>query len=533
MWHRLSLQTRILLGYGVGLLIMSGLVALLLIRLEQINSAMLSLNGNSAAEAQIGARLAGQAALVQQAVNRYLQQPQEIYRQQASQALDAFKAEIAQQRLMLTSSAQQARAADLAAQLASYHDTFLALDMLLHAQITYRFDTSRWITQSGALTNRFVYSELSNQSTDKLNTLITAQSNLQSAAITASRMVAEQNPELADLTFASLKLARARLQGLVPDTHGDITLRDAVQAATSAISATGQLADNLEALRQLRSTQLVERSGALQQSADAIAQSALVSLTEASTDLERQMRETEQGAVIALLGVLVVTVLMGIQLSRTLTKPLNDLMAATVRINQGVYDHVVAGREGGEVGRLVSAFNQMTATLCQQRAEVAQQHALISERNSELERTLERLETATTQRETLASTVQSLSVPVIPILEHVIVVPLVGELDSARAELLQQRLLEGVVSQHAQIAILDITGIAMIDSMGATWLLRAASAVDLLGARTILAGTSPEAAQALVASGADLSRLHTTMDLRAAVEYALRRVSASRHAARR
>jgi len=69
--------------------------------------------------------------------------------------------------------------------------------------------------------------------------------------------------------------------------------------------------------------------------------------------------------------------------------------------------------------------------------------------------------------------------------------------------------------------------------VGATWLLRAASAVDLLGARTILAGTSPEAAQALVASGADLSRLHTTMDLRAAVEYALRRVSASRHAARR
>src|SRR6266545_66120 len=453
MWHRLSLRTRILLGYGVGLLILSGLVALLLIRLEQINTTMVSLNGNSAAEAQIGARLAGQAALVQQAVNRYFQQPQEIYRQQAEQALDAFKAEIAQQRLMLTSGAQQARAADLASR-------------------------------------------------------------------------------LADLAFASLKLAQARLRGLMLDSHGDITLDDALEATTLEITATGQLADNLKAMRQLRSTQLVERSDALQRSADAIAQGALATLTEATADLEREMRNTEQAAVIALLGALAVTVLMGIQLARTLTKPLNDLVAATGRINQGDYDQPVVEREGGEVGRLVIAFNQMTATLRQQRAEVTQQHALMSERNCELEQTLNRLQRATAERETLASTVQSLSVPVIPILEQVIVVPLVGELDHDRAQLLLQRLLAGVVSQRARMVILDITGLAMIDSLGATWLLRAASAIELLGARTILAGTSPEVAQALVASGADLSHLHTSIDLRAAVEFALRRVDVGGHTAR-
>src|SRR5262250_3141516 len=129
-------------------------------------------------------------------------------------------------------------------------------------------------------------------------------------------MVAEQNPDLVDLAAASLKLAQARLQGLVLDSRGDITLRDALQAATSAISATNQLADNLKVVRQLRSTQLVERSDALQQSADAIAQGALATLTEATADLERQMHETQQEAVIALLGALAVTVLMGIQLSR-------------------------------------------------------------------------------------------------------------------------------------------------------------------------------------------------------------------------
>ena len=523
MWYRLSLRARILLGYGAGLLVMSGLVALLIVRLEQINAQIVGLNASSATEAQIGAQLAGHAALVQQAVNRYLQQPQDTYRQQATRALDDFKAEIASQQQMLATPEQQARAANLEQALAAYDATFRTLDALLGAQNGYRFDTSRYILGTSALTNRFISDEISNATPGRLKDLVTTQSNLQSAAAATSRMIAEQDAQIADLALASLKLAQRRLQNIA-DASGDLSARDALASATSAISATDQLAKNLTALSQIRTTHLADRSRALQQSADAIAQGALSSLTEATSDLEYQLRLTEQHAAIALLVALVITTLLGIRLAQALTKPLNDLVGATERINQGDYDQPVAEREGGEVGRLVGAFNQMTATLRQQRGEVAQQQALMSERNHELEQALDRLQAANAEREKLVSTVNALSVPVIPIMEQVIVVPLVGELDQQRAKLLLQRLLDGVVAQRARVAILDITGVAMIDASGASWLLQAARAVELLGARTILAGTSPEVAQALVASGADLSRLWTTIDLRAAIEFAVRRL---------
>ena len=525
MWHHLSLRTRILLGYGAGLVIMAALVALLLVRLEQINDQIRSLNATSAAEAEVGAQLASRAALVQQAVNRFLQQPQAQNRQQAAQVLDAFKSEITRQRGMLTSAQQQARIDDLALQIAAYDDTFRTLDGLLNDQITYRFDTTRWILQSSALTNRFIYAELSKQSTDRLNTLITTQSNLQSAAAATSRMVAEQNPQLVDLALASLRLAKERLQGLEIASTNELSLHDAALSTTSAMSATQQLAENLTAMHTIRSTRLVERSDALQGSADAIARGALAALTQATAELEQQLRDTEQAAVIALLAALAATVLMGLRLSRALTKPLDDLVVATGRINQGDYEQPVAERAGGEIGRLVAAFNQMTATLRQQRVEVVNQQSAVAERNRELEQTLERLQAATTERAALVSTIQALSVPVIPILDRVIVVPLVGELDGARAQLLLARLLDGVVAQRARMAILDITGVAMIDAAGARWLLQAASAVELLGARVILAGTRPEVAQALVASGADLSHLRAAIDLRAAIEYVSRRMT--------
>jgi anti-anti-sigma factor len=531
MWQRLSLRTQILLGYGAGLLIMAGMVALLLIHLEQINRAMVGLNTSTSAEAAVGVRLAGQAALAQQAVNRYLQQPQNNNRMLANQSLEALTSAIAEQRPRLTSAMQQAQAQDLANQLARYDDTFHDLDVLLNAQVERRFEVSRHITQADSLTTRFIYGELANSAPANLKTLISTQNNLQSAAITASRMVAEQNPQLADLALASLKLAQTRLKGLVIDTNSDITLRNALDSVTQAISSTGQLATNLAALEQTRTTQLVERSGALQQSADAIAEGALATLTAATTDLQRQMRTTEQVAVAALLAALIVTIGMGIQLARALTRPLDDLVAATERINEGDYERLVGARAGGEVGRLIDAFNQMTATLRQQRAEVGRQQAAMAERHCELEQALRQLREAAEERASLVSTVHALSVPVIPILEHVIVVPLVGELDAERAHLLLQRLLDGVVAQRARLAILDITGVALIDAEGADWLLRAASAAGLVGARTVLAGTSPEVAQALVASGADLSHLHTSMDLRAAVEYALRAAPAPRRRA--
>jgi rsbT co-antagonist protein RsbR len=131
------------------------------------------------------------------------------------------------------------------------------------------------------------------------------------------------------------------------------------------------------------------------------------------------------------------------------------------------------------------------------------------------------LREATAAREALVVAVRASSVPVVPILEGVIVLPLVGEIDAERAEVLTQRLLDGVTTQRARIVILDITGVPFVDAALAAWVVRAATAGELLGARCVLVGVSPEVAQALVMSGADLGRLVTRADLRAGVEYAM------------
>ena len=114
---------------------------------------------------------------------------------------------------------------------------------------------------------------------------------------------------------------------------------------------------------------------------------------------------------------------------------------------------------------------------------------------------------------------------VVSILEHVVVLPLVGELDARRGHLLLERLLAGVSEQRARIAILDVTGVPFVDGEVIDWLMRASAAASLLGAQCVLVGISPEVAQALVAIGANLDRLITRADVRSGVEYAMRRLN--------
>lgn len=116
---------------------------------------------------------------------------------------------------------------------------------------------------------------------------------------------------------------------------------------------------------------------------------------------------------------------------------------------------------------------------------------------------------------------RELSTPLIPIAEGVVVMPLIGSLDSARAQQVIETLLEGVATSHAAVAILDITGVAVVDTQVANALLRAAQAVRLLGARVVLTGIKPEVAQTLVNLGADMSSIVTRSSLQSGIAYAL------------
>lgn len=118
---------------------------------------------------------------------------------------------------------------------------------------------------------------------------------------------------------------------------------------------------------------------------------------------------------------------------------------------------------------------------------------------------------------------RELSTPIIPLTDGVIVMPLIGSIDSARAQQVIETLLEGVGRYHARFAILDITGVQIVDSQIANALIHAAQAVRLLGAHVILTGIRPEVAQILVGLGIDLSTLITRASLQSGVEFAMSR----------
>lgn len=125
-----------------------------------------------------------------------------------------------------------------------------------------------------------------------------------------------------------------------------------------------------------------------------------------------------------------------------------------------------------------------------------------------------------------AAALLELSTPLIPITDEVLVMPLIGVVDSRRAAQVLDTLLQGIADRQARAAILDITGVAVVDTKVADALIRTARAVELLGAEVVLTGIRPDVAQTLVALGADLGGLVTRGTLQAGIRYALRRQAA-------
>jgi rsbT co-antagonist protein RsbR len=119
------------------------------------------------------------------------------------------------------------------------------------------------------------------------------------------------------------------------------------------------------------------------------------------------------------------------------------------------------------------------------------------------------------------SALRELSTPLIPISDAVVIMPLIGTIDSGRAQQVMETLLEGVAQHQAELAILDITGVSLVDTQVAQGLVRAAQAVRLLGAKVILTGIQPQIAQTLVHLGVDLSDIQTQGSLQAGIAAAL------------
>lgn len=114
----------------------------------------------------------------------------------------------------------------------------------------------------------------------------------------------------------------------------------------------------------------------------------------------------------------------------------------------------------------------------------------------------------------------SLSTPVLQIRDEILVLPLIGTIDSERAEQILEELLKRIVELTASVVIIDLTGVPVIDSLVANHMIKTVQAAKMLGADTIITGISPVNAQTLAGLGVDLSMLITKNNLRAGLWHA-------------
>ncbi|HNP72486.1 MAG TPA: STAS domain-containing protein [Kouleothrix sp.] len=183
---------------------------------------------------------------------------------------------------------------------------------------------------------------------------------------------------------------------------------------------------------------------------------------------------------------------------------------------------VVAGAAGTTpeaIGQVSCYFNRVVEAL------VAADAAELSRQRADMERAY--INATNQQREQealLRSTISELSTPIIPVYPGVLVLPLVGAVDSRRATEITERLLESIAAYQAEFVIMDVTGVPVIDTSTANHLLMTTRAAGLLGSQVILVGIGAEIAQTIVHIGIELRGLVTLANLQAGIAYALGRI---------
>lgn len=175
----------------------------------------------------------------------------------------------------------------------------------------------------------------------------------------------------------------------------------------------------------------------------------------------------------------------------------------------------------------VWAFLDQIMSAQQQALQLADQRAVEAETARHVaESAKHEVEQRAAEQQRLLELVAVLELPILQIDDQVLLAPLVGNLDSRRAEQLRSRVLETVAAKRAHTVIIDITGITLIDTAVSKALIDTAAAIRLLGARTIISGIRPAVAQTLVHLNIGLNEIATAPNPEAALALARRPVVA-------
>ena len=118
--------------------------------------------------------------------------------------------------------------------------------------------------------------------------------------------------------------------------------------------------------------------------------------------------------------------------------------------------------------------------------------------------------------------IRELSTPVLPFREGMLLLPIIGQIDSQRARQLTEHLLMSIRANRAKVVVIDITGVATVDSRVANHLVQTVDAARLMGTKVVFSGISPEIALTIVTLGIDLGPVYTVGDLQNGIEHAER-----------
>lgn len=203
-------------------------------------------------------------------------------------------------------------------------------------------------------------------------------------------------------------------------------------------------------------------------------------------------------------------------------QPIEDLEArlkraeaVLTRVADGDFDQSIdIGRTEDALSSLEMGINFLILDLRAMVDSSALQEQRLRKQAEDLERKLHKIE----EQE---AAIRELSTPVIEVWDDVLVLPIVGILDTKRSVDLMNSLLETIVRTQSKNVIIDITGVEVVDTKTADYLLKVVRAARLLGARGVLTGLGPAVAQTLVDIGADLTEVTTLRNLKEGLKHCL------------
>ncbi|MFV0889152.1 PAS domain-containing protein [Metapseudomonas otitidis] len=149
------------------------------------------------------------------------------------------------------------------------------------------------------------------------------------------------------------------------------------------------------------------------------------------------------------------------------------------------------------------------------------------EQNRRLKQAMEEAEEAARVREELHQSLQEMSTPVTPIWDGILLLPLVGIIDSMRTADVMNKSLTKIAETRARVFVLDIAGVATVDTGVANQLIKITKATQFMGCEAIISGVSPAIARTMVELGVSVGDIRTTATLRDAFEIALKRVGSA------